>query len=98
MIRTHHSHNVADLVPSVLAVEHSTVPAVHLFWRCPPECSCIPEAAAFVVAAFAFAPELAVAVAAGGLAVEVAVAAELEQLLTLAKLVLLLVAGGQAMR
>ena len=96
MIRTHHSHNVADLVPSVLAVEHSTVPAVHLFWRCPPECSCIPEAAAFVVAAFAFAPELAVAVAAGGLAVEVAVAAELGQLLTLAKLVLLLVVGEQA--
>ena len=85
-------------MPSVLAVEHSTVPAEHLFWRCLPGCSCIPGAAAFAVVAFASAPELAVAVAAGGLAVEVAVAAELEQLLTLAKLVLLLVAGGQAMR
>lgn len=98
MIRTYHSHNVADLVPSVLAVEHSTVPAVRLFWRCPPECSCIPGAVAFAVVAFASAPEPAVAVVAGGLAVEVAVAAEPGQLLTLAKLVLLLVAGGQAMR
>ena len=85
-------------MPSVLAVEHSTVPAVHLFWRCPPECSGIPGAAAFAVVAFASAPELAVAVVAGGLAVEVAVAAEPGQLLRLAKLVLLLVAGGQAMR
>jgi hypothetical protein len=85
-------------VPSVRAVEHSTAPAAQIFWRFPPECFCIPEAAAFAVVAFASAPEPAVAVAAGGLAAGVVVAAEPGRLLKLAKLVLLPVAGGRAMR
>jgi hypothetical protein len=79
-------------VPSVRAVEHSTAPAAQIFWRFPPECFCIPEAAAFA------APEPAVAGAAGGLAAGVVVAAEPGRLLKLAKLVLLPVAGGRAMR
>jgi len=71
---------------------------VYLSWQVPPECSCIPEAAAFAVVAFASAPEPIVAVAAGALAVGVVVAVEPGQLLKLARLVLLLVAGGRAMR
>ena len=85
-------------MPSAPAVEHSTVAALQLFWRCPPEYSCIPEAAAFAVVAFASAPEPIVAVAAEALAVEAVVAAELGRLLMLEKLGLLLVAGGRAMR
>jgi hypothetical protein len=96
--RTYQSHNVANLVPSVPAVEHSTVAARHSFWRVPPEYSCIPKTAAFAVAAFAFEPGPIVAVAAEELAVEAVVAAELGRLLKLAKLVLLLVAGEQARR
>jgi hypothetical protein len=85
-------------VPSVPAAEHSTAPAVQIFWRFPPECSCIPEAAASAVVAFASAPEPIAAVVAAKLAVGVVVAAEPGQLLKLARLVLLLVAGGRAMR
>jgi hypothetical protein len=71
---------------------------VQLFWRFPPECSCIPEAAAFAVVAFASAPEPIVAVAAEALAAAVVVAAELGRLLKPARLVLLLEAGGREMR
>jgi hypothetical protein len=98
IMSAHHSHNVAGLVPSVPAVEHSTVAALQLFWQVPRECSYIPEAAAFAVVASASAPEPIVAVAAAELVVEVVVAAEPGQLLKLVKLVLLLVAGGRAMR
>jgi hypothetical protein len=85
-------------VPSAPAAEHSTVAALQLFWQVPPECSYIPEAAAFAVVAFASAPEPAVAVVAAKPAVGVVAAAEPERLLKLARLVLLLVAGGRAMR
>jgi hypothetical protein len=85
-------------VPSVPAAEHSTVPAVQIFWRFPLEYSCIPEAAAFAVAAFASAPEPVVAVVAAKPAVGVVAAAEPERPLKLARLVRLLVAGGQARR